>query len=178
MDPLQHRKSTMKRIWGPWVDKCVSPAAFCFETCDRWWLSDKIPQELFFLSRQSKLPLSYSCPYHPKVPAKVQFSRPAVPDHYFLLRTATKQLVKVTVAPGVCPSAVNQGKTLPCPFTKKNVFHPLVTFLSWAAFQTFPFLSECGGSGTKHLTPAYCHSYLFPGWQFFCTIEPFLWLGD
>lgn len=59
-----------KGFGGPWVDKCVSPAAFCFETCDRWWLSDKIPQELYFLSRQSKLPLSYSGPYHPKVPAE------------------------------------------------------------------------------------------------------------
>lgn len=80
MDPLQHQKSAMRRIWALWVDKCVSPVTLCFKTCDSWWLSDKIPQELCFLSRRSKLPLSYSCPCHPKVPAEVPRSpRPLLP---------------------------------------------------------------------------------------------------
>lgn len=138
------------------------------------------PQELYFLSRQSKLPLPYSCPHHSKVPAEVlTVQQPCSPRPRPLLPplNATKQLVKVTVAPGVCPSAFNQGKTLPGPFTEKNVFRLLVPFLSWAAFQTFLLLSEWGGLGTKHLTPDHCPLYLFPGWQFFYTVTIFCGSG-
>lgn len=87
--------------------------------------------------------------------------------------SSDRQLVKVTVAPGVCPSASSQGKTLPRPFTKKKCCSAAPHFFELGCVPNFSISLWMWRLGDRALNSCYCHSYLFPGWQFFCTIEPF-----
>lgn len=148
MDPLPHPNSAMDRIWGLWVDKCVTCDILLWDT---WQLMPEwqdSSRTLFPLQAKQN-PLSYSCSYLPKSPS---WGTVQLPCCLSMTTTSSSEQPPHSseghCGTGVCcPSAIGQGKTRLGPFTKNNMFRFFIAAVSWLAFPTFSFLSGCGGLG-------------------------------